>query len=174
MTDSPSESRVTHPLHHDDVMLEFSEDSTPDSWWINLQLLYPDNTGEHLAEVGMTDVEVMDLAHDLMAMVINGRVKFSVEAAVQERYEEEIEKARHDMPAELFNDFAEFLLARPSDPKSLFLLERLRNRYGASTRRQYGLDQPDDAGKAAVAERLRHLPGRDDPKFWQTEHDKNL
>jgi hypothetical protein len=140
MTDSPSEStRTTHYLHADAVMFEFEEDSTPDSWWIGMQLLYPDDTGEHLAQVGMTDREALDLAEEIIHQVVQGQVKFGVEAAVQERYEEEFEAARHDMPADLFNDLADHLMAS-SKTEAIFLLERLRNRYGASTRRKFGLE----------------------------------
>jgi hypothetical protein len=179
MTDSPSESRMTHSLHHDHITFEFSEDSTPDSWWINLQLLYPDDTGEHLAEIGMTDVEAMDLVHDLVSMVIRGRVQFNVEAAVQERFEEELEKARHDMPADLFNDLGGHL-ANSSSRDALFLLERLRARYGGSTRRRLGLDAPkvvtseEAEAKLAVADRIKNLPSREDPAFWRDEHDESL
>jgi hypothetical protein len=172
-----AERRITHALHHDHITLEYSEDSTPDSWWINLQLLYPDAPGspvvEHLAEVGMTDVEVMDLVHDLVAMVIGGRVKFNVEAAVQERYEEEIEAARHDMPADLFNELAEFLLRHPGGNNGgLFLLERLRSRYGASTRRNFGLDQVTPP--APEPTHVRDVKEYRAPGFWETEHSENL
>lgn len=174
--DSPGESgRITYGLHANDIMLEFSEDSVPDSWWINLQLLYPHDSSdpivEHLAEVGMTDVEVLDLAADLVKMVIDGRARFDAEAVVQERYEEELEKARHDMPADLFNELTEFLLRHPGGNNGgLFLLERLRSRYGASTRRAFGLDQITNPEPT----RVRDVKEYRAPGFWDTEHSEKL
>lgn len=171
MSDSPGEStRITHHLHgHEHVAFEFSEDSVPDSWWINMQLLYPDDSGEHLAEVGMTDVEAIDLVEDLLGMVVRGRVEFNVEAAVQERYEEELEAARHDMPAELYNEIASALMDSPN-PEALFIVERLRSRYGASTRRNYGLDQITEPERSQV----RDVKAYRDPNFWRDEHDESL
>lgn len=59
-------------------------------------------------------------------------------ASVTELVDQAVELAHHDMPVDLFNEVAALLLSHP-DPKALFAVERLRSRYGASTRRALGL-----------------------------------
>jgi hypothetical protein len=61
-------------------------------------------------------------------------------ATVTELVDEAVHLAHHDMPAELFNEIAGLLINHPNGA-SLYTLEKLRNRYGASTRRALGLDE---------------------------------
>ena len=67
--------------------------------------------------------------------------KIEFEVGFDQWHEEELERASHDMPAELFNDLSEFLLhTGEHGGESLRLLDRLRERYGKSTRKRLGLD----------------------------------
>jgi hypothetical protein len=64
-------------------------------------------------------------------------------ALVLRQLAEQAERGQHDMPAELYNELAERLLAAAAhDYRALLALEKLRSQYGASTRRHVGLDQP--------------------------------
>lgn len=55
--------------------------------------------------------------------------------------ERALERARHDMPAELYNELVSLLISKgTSDTRCLKMADWLRTRYGAATRRRLGLD----------------------------------
>lgn len=60
-----------HSFNNQDWDVEFSEDSTPDSWWIQLDMR--DETHEVAARLSLTDVEALALADALTTKVLAGR-----------------------------------------------------------------------------------------------------
>lgn len=64
-----------------DWALDFDEESGEEAWWIQLQLLDPEQRAasivDHLAEVSLSDIEAIALRDALDQIITEGRRRFS-------------------------------------------------------------------------------------------------
>lgn len=64
-----------------DWALDLDEESGEEAWWITLQLLDPEQRAntivDHLAELSLSDVEAHALVDGLLAIIAEGRNRFS-------------------------------------------------------------------------------------------------